>query len=92
MKPRDLERVERAWPGGPLRGTGLGKPSKYLCDDCQHSVAGVYHVKQAYTQAEICFKWLCASCKAKQQPRQEQPEGLSRYKVSAPSPAREETQ
>ncbi len=86
--------TERAWEGGPLRrvGTGHGSPSKYVCDDCQHSVAGVYYVKQAYTQAGIGFKWLCAACKAKQRPREEQPVALSHYRTSRPSPAREETQ
>ena len=50
------ETTERAWEGGPLRrvGTGMGRPSKYICEQCgELAITGVRLVGGA---------WVCASC------------------------------
>lgn len=55
--------TERAWKGGPLRkvGSGVGKPSKYVCGGCKRSAVGVYLV-EPYPQAR---EWVCNGCRKK---------------------------
>jgi hypothetical protein len=56
-------KTERAWLGGPLRvvGSGDGKASRYVCEVCRRSAAGVYRVKR---DAQAQDEWVCAGCQS----------------------------
>lgn len=72
--------TEESWPGGPLRvvGSGNGKPSHYVCQNCHRQVAGVYRVKRGLAKAET---WLCGTCREKAMPKQAQPEALRKHQT-----------
>ena len=52
--PQPDNRVGRAWPSGPLRLTGSGSASKYVCEICRYTSPGVYRTSKG---------WLCAGCR-----------------------------
>jgi hypothetical protein len=82
---KDSIEIRRMWEGGPLRqisATARGRwtiddkgefRGPYVCDECLKPVSGIYEPKRGVGDGR---KWLCAECRTKLTPKQQQPESL----------------